>query len=195
MAARSGSRTRSWCTAAGVAVAVLLLVASSSPPGRRPEPATPRDPDVSLVALRRHAVDVLAADGSTPPTWDAWVEAPDGVSVDAVAGTPASNRLTLRFIGANGPATEPCGADYTATAVESATAVALVVVEDRGGVPSSPRSEYGDDLVEICTLAGFPRSGTVTLTRPLGHRAVLDTQSGARLRVWPAFPTRVPLSR
>lgn len=60
-------------------------------------------------------------------------------------------------------------------------------------MPSPPRREYGDDLVEICDLMGFLRSGTVTLTRPLGHRAVLDTQSGAQLRVWPTFHTRIPL--
>ena len=38
-----------------------------------------------------------------------------------------SRELTVSFTGSVGPASEPCGADYTGLAVESANAVVIVV--------------------------------------------------------------------
>ncbi len=74
--------------------------------------------------------------------------------------------LTAEFTG--GKTTGPCGADYTARAVESAHA-ALIVVEEH---PHERGSSWD------CLDVGFRRQVIVRLSRPLGERVVLEAMKG-----------------
>jgi hypothetical protein len=79
----------------------------------------------------------------------------------------------VTFAGAPGPASEPCGADYTAKAVESEQAVVVIVFE---------HLTPGD---RVCTAIGAPRPTTVALAAPLADRAVLEVRQGAPVPVFP----------
>ena len=76
--------------------------------------------------------------------------------------------MTVSFTGARGPASEPCGEDYHAEAMESGNAVIVILMVER-------RHNDGN---ETCTLIGYTRTKTVSLARPLGERAVLEGQQG-----------------
>ncbi|RZU53118.1 hypothetical protein EV385_5003 [Krasilnikovia cinnamomea] len=109
----------------------------------------------------------------TAPPWD-----PDaslaGETIDAATTTAlTSKRLTVSFVGPHDPASEPCGADYHAEAIESSNAVVVLVVVER-------RHNDGN---ETCTMIGFTRTETVSLAQPLGERVVLDARQGAPVSV------------
>jgi uncharacterized lipoprotein NlpE involved in copper resistance len=87
-----------------------------------------------------------------------------GMSFDSVVVDPKTTRMKVDFVGAREPASSPCGADYSAEAVESAKAVVVIVLEQRNPY-SGP-----------CTLEGASRSATLNLARPLGGRVVFDLQ-------------------
>ena len=103
----------------------------------------------------------------TPPPWDP-DDPPEGESIDAATTVRGSKQVTASFTGAHGPASEPCGQDYHAEAIESANAVVVILVVER---------RHGDGN-EICPMIGFPRTETVSLTRPLGERAMLEGRTG-----------------
>ncbi len=105
-----------------------------------------------------------------PPPWDPY-DAPVGISVDSASGTVGGRQLTVGFTGAPEPMSKPCGADYTAEAVESATAVVVIVTPHIHG------------LFEACSLVGAPRTATVELAAPLGERAVLEVKEGLPVQV------------
>lgn len=115
----------------------------------------------------------------SPPPWDA-NSPPPGLSIEAARGAPAATQLTVSFTGAGGPATESCGADYYAEAVESARAVVVIVI-----VIAQPHAGN-----EMCTLEGYRRTAKVDLARPLGHRAVLEVREGEPVAVERALITR-----
>ena len=85
-----------------------------------------------------------------------------GLPYSAVVNGPGTG-LKVTFVGARGPAAEPCGADYSAEAVESDKAVVLIILEQRHGG------------TEACTMMGFRRTVTLNIATPLGNRAVLMT--------------------
>jgi hypothetical protein len=101
----------------------------------------------------------------TPPPWDP-NNAPVGISIESATGTVGGRQLTVTFTGAPEPGDQGCGADYTAEAVESPTAVVVIVTEHRHG------------LFEACTAVGATRTATVELAAPLGERAVLEVKEG-----------------
>jgi hypothetical protein len=68
----------------------------------------------------------------------------------------------LTFTGAPDAGDRPCGADYTAEAVESDTAVVVIVYEHENPVPVA------------CSAVGALRTAQVTLAKPLGSRTVID---------------------
>jgi hypothetical protein len=105
-----------------------------------------------------------------PPPWDA-NNPPLGIGIRAATGTVAGRSLTVSFTGAPGPASEGCGADYTAEAVESELAVVVIVHEHRNG------------QLGACAAVGAERFATVELARPLGDRAVLEVQQGLPVAV------------
>jgi hypothetical protein len=115
------------------------------------------------------AVQALQA-AIAPPTVKR-LPADDQFAVSIETVSPDRQTLTLHFTGVPGPASRPCGADYSAFAVESGQAVAIVVtVKPHGGN-------------ENCTGVGAEREAAVQLTEPLAARAVLDTASGTAVRV------------
>lgn len=119
----------------------------------------------TAVRITRVAVAPSASVTVTPPAWDP-VNAPAGLAVEAASTTVGARDLTVRFTGAPGPASQPCGADYTARAVESANAVVVIVIEH-------PHPHDG-----ACLLLGAARDATVELAAPLGERAVLEVVQG-----------------
>ena len=87
-----------------------------------------------------------------------WVGPPaQSATVDASGMT-----LTVAFVGAPDAGDKPCGADYTAEAVESDTAVVVIVYEHRNTLPAA------------CSAVGAFRTAQVTLAKPLGNRTLVD---------------------
>jgi hypothetical protein len=105
-----------------------------------------------------------------PPPWNS-SDPPVGISIDSATGTVGGRQLTVRFVGAPGPGSQGCGADYTAEAVESATAVVVIVTEHANGLPVP------------CTAVGAFRTAEVELSAPLGERAVLEVTEGLPVAV------------
>lgn len=118
----------------------------------------------SAVRVTRVAVDESIT--VIPPAWNA-ADPPEGVSIDAAAGTRASDELEVFFVGAVEREGQPCGADYTAEAVESELAVVVMITEHRTAGDSGP-----------CDLVGRTRTAKVALAEPLGTRAVLEVRQG-----------------
>jgi hypothetical protein len=76
--------------------------------------------------------------------------------------------LTVGVVGApNTPG--PCGADYTASAAESETAVGVAV-------KGTPHGGTGN-----CDLVGYFRTVTVHLSAPLGGRVLLNAQGDVEI--------------
>ena len=89
--------------------------------------------------------------------------------VDSATFSPGLQILTVHFTGAELPASEPCGEDYSAVAIESEHAVAVIVT-------SKPHGKN-----EICNGSARPRDALVQLKAPLGGRAVLETAHGTAI--------------
>ncbi len=119
--------------------------------------------DGSAVRITRVAVDPSVT--VVPPPFNA-DHPPEGLSIDLAIGMPDSTKLTVSFTGATKPGNQPCGADYTAEAVESDLAVVVIVIAHENGTAGS------------CRLAGKTRTATATLAAPLGKRAVLEVTQG-----------------
>ena len=126
-------------------------------------------------AVKVTRVAVAAGITVTPPPWDP-NHAPVGISIESATGTVGGRNLTVTFTGAPKPGDQGCGADYTAEAVESSTAVVVIVTEHPHG------------LFEACTAVGAIRAADVELAAPLGERAVLEVKQGlpvpVRLTPW-----------
>jgi hypothetical protein len=118
-------------------------------------------------AVRVTWAAIDAADGVkvSPPPWDAG-NPPAGLQIESAVVTADGRRLTVHFTGSPGPASQPCGIDYTAEAVEAATAVAVIV-------DAHPHGTH-----ETCAMVGMERTATAALAEPLGGRAVLEVRQG-----------------
>ena len=123
--------------------------------------------DTKVEATR---VAIAAPVTVVPPPWDP-NDAPVGISVESASGTVGGRGLTVSFTGAPEPMDQPCGADYTAEAVESSSAVVVIVTPH----PHAPG--------EACSAVGAPRTTTVELAAPLGERAVLEVKQGLPVQV------------
>jgi hypothetical protein len=102
----------------------------------------------------------------TPPPWDS-NDPPVGLSVESATGKVGGRQLTVAFTGPQAGADKPCGADYATEAVESSTAVVVIVIEHEN-FPA----------VGACDLVGYRREATVELAAPLGDRTVLEVRQG-----------------
>jgi hypothetical protein len=113
-------------------------------------------------------IAVAASDGVsvTPAPWDS-NDPPVGLSIESATGAVAGKRLTVAFTGAQDGADKPCGADYATEAVESSTAVVVIVIEHMN-LP----------IGAGCDGVGYRREATVELAAPLGDRAVLEVKQG-----------------
>jgi hypothetical protein len=100
-----------------------------------------------------------------PPPWDP-NNAPEGISIESARGKADARQLTVSFVGAPDGGDQPCGADYTAEAVESPLAVVVIVVEHRNPAPGA------------CRAIGAERTAVVDLASPLGDRVVLEVKEG-----------------
>jgi hypothetical protein len=127
---------------------------------------------VQGTAVRVTRVAIADRVSVVPPPWDP-NNSPVGISIDTATGTVGGRQLTVGFTGAPGPASQGCGADYTAEAVESPTAVVVIVTEH-------PHQSL---LGESCTAVGALRTAEVALSAPLGERAVLEVQQGRPVAV------------
>jgi hypothetical protein len=105
-----------------------------------------------------------------PPPWDP-NDPPVGITIDSATGTVGGRQLTVGFVGAPGPGDQPCGADYSAQAVESPTAIVVIVTEHANGLPVP------------CTDVGARRTAVVELSAPLGERTVLEVREGLPVAV------------
>lgn len=113
---------------------------------------------VTRIAVARSAmteVPRVAADADRPE-----------FSRPVVSATPTGTQLAVALVGARGPASEPCGADYTAEAVESEHAVTVIITERRHPEPAA------------CALMGHERRVVADLAEPLDGRAVVDLREG-----------------
>ncbi|MEQ7009150.1 hypothetical protein ABN028_23500 [Actinopolymorpha sp. B17G11] len=116
----------------------------------------------------RPALDPTPDVTVSPPGWTER-KRPGGPSTEAASIAVSDTRLKVFFTGSPGGADQPCGADYTADAVESTTAVVVIVVEDRA--PDPPKGV-------ACTAVGAYRTATAQLDEPLKGRTVLDAVRG-----------------
>ncbi|WP_249999136.1 hypothetical protein [Actinoplanes sp. M2I2] len=119
----------------------------------------------------------MALDSGPPVRVDPPAGSPDDVPDGAVAESARvdGKRLTVALTGSREGADQPCGEDYVAEAVESDTAVAVLVQVRRY---SGPTPEVPPGAAFGCLTVGFPRTATVTLAEPLNGRAVLEVQQG-----------------
>lgn len=122
----------------------------------------------TAVRVTRVAVDESIT--VVPPPWNA-DDPPIGISIESAVGETDSRKLTVSFTGAVDDASKPCGADYTAEAVESELAVVVIVLEERNPTPGG------------CRLVGRTRTAEVTLESKLRDRAVLEIKQGLPVSV------------
>jgi hypothetical protein len=165
---RTGQGSCPSCTPLVVTGATLTTMRLSTSRGTATVPAWEYTLRGTAVRIGYVAVDPTRTVEITPPPWDA-TDPPAGTSVDSAAVSADGRRLTLHFVGSPGPASQPCGADYTARAVESDRAVVAIVEEHGYTGPNPPQA---------CTLIGAERTATLELSRPLGDRAVLEVRQG-----------------
>ncbi|HJX68100.1 MAG TPA: hypothetical protein VJ258_05180 [Candidatus Limnocylindrales bacterium] len=118
-------------------------------------------------AVRVTRVAIAARVAVVLPTWNPY-DAPVGLSIESATGSVGGRQLTVSFTGAQASADQACGADYSAEAVESSTAVVVIVTEHR----------HNGGVGEFCTDEGYRRSAEVELSAPLGDRAVLEVKEG-----------------
>jgi hypothetical protein len=88
-----------------------------------------------------------------------------GPQVDSATVDASGMTLTVSFIGAPDKGDKPCGADYTAEAVESDAAIVVIVYEHRNPLPAT------------CSAVGAYRTAQVALAKPLGNRTLIDLQA------------------
>jgi hypothetical protein len=102
----------------------------------------------------------------TPPPWDS-NDPPVGVSIESASGTVGGRQLTVALTGPQEGADKPCGSDYTTEAVESSTAI-VVIVTEHANLP----------VGGACDLVGYRREAPVALAAPLGDRTLLEVRQG-----------------
>jgi hypothetical protein len=122
------------------------------------------------VLVTRIAVAPDQAIVVAPPPWDP-NNAPSGLSVESATGTVGAKQLIVAFTGAPDAGDKSCGADYSAEAVESGTAVVVIVIPHENG------------FLGACSAVGARRTATVALAEPLGDRAVLEVRQGLPISV------------
>ena len=154
------------CTALQVMGARWSRTSVQTSRGRATAPAWEFVLAGTRVVVTQIAVAVPDRITVTPPPWDT-NDTPVGVSVESATGAVGGRQMTVAFTGAQTGADKPCGADYATEAVESSTAVVVIVVEHMNW----PVGGACDDV-------GYRREATVELAAPLGDRTVLEVKEG-----------------
>jgi hypothetical protein len=145
------------CEALQVTAAKLSTVGIETSRGRATVPAWEFSLDGTAVHITRVAVAGASSIQVMSPGWDP-NDPPIGLSISWAFGHPDGRQVMVGFVG------DSCGTEYTAEAVESTTAVVVIIVEHATG--------------EGCRGVGVDRTTTVQLATPLGDRAVLEVQEG-----------------
>lgn len=161
----SGVQACRECAALKITAAKLTTGEFMTSRGLATAPAWEFSLQGTAVHLTRIAIAARANVTVTPPPWDP-NNAPVGLSIDSASGKVGGTELTVSFVGAPEPASKPCGADYAAEAVESSSAVVIIITSHRNPFPGA------------CTLIGATRTAPVKLAAPLGDRAVLEVKEG-----------------
>lgn len=158
----SASQPCSECTPLQITGAKLTTATFQSSRGSVEAPAwgfSLQDTDVKLDQI------AVAAPVAAPPATDRVVQTWVGPPVESATVDASGMTLTVTFVGAQDAADQPCGADYTAEAVESDNAVVVIVYERRNMLPVA------------CSAVGYFRTAQVTLAKPLGVRTLIDLQA------------------
>jgi hypothetical protein len=113
----------------------------------------------TTVRVTRAAVSARATVRVSPPPWNP-DDPPVGLSISWAFGHRGGKGLMVGFVG------DTCGTQYTAEAVESTSAVVVIVVEH-------PNLNGGG-----CSLVGRDHTATAQLAAPLGGRTVLEVREG-----------------
>jgi hypothetical protein len=152
-------------TCAPLQITAARLTSGPVETSRGPAQAPVWEFTVQATTVRVTRVAIAALDIVVPPPWNP-NDAPVGISIDSATGTVGGRLLTVGFVGAPAPGDQGCGADYSAEAVESPTAVVVIVTEH-------PNIGFG-----ACTADGAVRTAAVQLAAALGDRAVLEVKEG-----------------
>lgn len=160
----SHGNTCKGCTPVRVTAARLTTAAVSTDRGVATAPVWEFTLARTAVRVAVVAVDPARAVEVTPPLWDPY-NPPGGLWIERATLAADGRTLTVSFTGAK-EGDGPCAASYTARAVESEHAAAIIVDEHR----NSPGA--------ACTAEGYQRTATVVLSHPLGGRAVLEVVRG-----------------
>jgi hypothetical protein len=160
---KSAGSTCSDCRALEVTAA--RLTSGSVETSRGPATAPVWEFTIQGTGVKVTRVAVAGGTSVVPPPWDP-NDAPEGISIDSASGAPDATHLTVSFVGAPDGADRPCGADYSAEAVESTLAIVVIVVEHRNLTAGA------------CLLVGAVRTADVTLASPLADRTVLEIKQG-----------------
>ena len=160
---KSAGSTCSDCRSLDVTAA--RLTSGTVETSRGPATAPVWEFTIQGTSVKVTRVAVAGGTSVVPPPWDP-NDAPEGISIDSASGTPDATHLTVSFVGAPDGADRPCGADYSAEAVESPLAIVVIVVEHRNPTAGA------------CLLVGAVRSASVDLASPLGDRTVLEIKQG-----------------
>jgi hypothetical protein len=138
---------------------------------------TLKDTKVLVTRIAIAASDAIIV---TPPPWDPNASLL-GTRIEGATRTADGRQLTVAFTGAPEGRDRPCGADYSAEAVESDTAIVVIVVTHPNGAAVA------------CRMVGATRTARADLAGPLGERTLLEITPGtARLdRPCALRPTRV----
>ena len=153
------------CDALQVTAAKLTTAQIETNRGLASVPAWEFSLQGTAVHVTRVAISAGAKVSVSPPPGDP-NDPPVGLSIESASGRVGGRQLTVSFVGAPKPGSQVCGADYTAEAVESPTAVVVIVIEHRNSFDGA------------CRLVGATRTATVQLAAPLGDRAVLEVRDG-----------------
>lgn len=119
---------------------------------------TPVKLDQIAVSARVASPATTLNPDATLPAGGQWT----GPTVQSATVDTSGLIITATFAGAPGTGDKPCGADYTAQAVESDAGVVVLVYEYRNTLPA------------MCTAMAAFRTVQVTLSRPLGSRTLID---------------------
>ena len=150
------------CTPLQITGARLMTATFQSSRGPAQIPAwefSLKDTDVKLdqAAVEAQFTGPRMSDRAAQP----WV----GPPVDSATVAADGMTLTVGFVGAPDTGDKPCGADYSAEAVESDTAVVVIVYEHQNSGPA------------MCSAVGAFRTAQVALAKPLGNRTLIDLQA------------------
>jgi len=151
----------------GARLSTAKLLTSRGPATTPAWEFTLKGTKVIVTRIAVAASDVIVV---TPPPWDSSAS-PIGTRIDGATRTADGRQLIVAFIGWPEGRDRPCGADYSAEAVESDTAIVVIVVTHPNGAAVA------------CRLVGATRTATASLARPLGERTVLEIMQGLPVSV------------